>query len=63
MLDSLSGDDSDTKSFVSGKNKNVESVQFVIKTSSIEKPEETTQVTETKEKLNFWEKLLKLFGR
>ena len=63
MLDSLSGTDSDIKSFVSGKNKNVESVQFVIKTSSIEKSEKTTRVTETKEKLNFWEKLLKLFGR
>ena len=49
-------------SFVSDKNKNVESVQFVIQTAAIEKaePEETVQ-TETSGS-SFWQKLLKLFG-
>lgn len=61
-LKTLSGGDSKTVSFVSDKNENVSSVQFVIKTSAIKKPEEvnTTQKQETK--TNFWEKLLKLFG-
>ena len=62
MIDSISGSGVDVVSFVSDKNKNVESVQFVIQTPAIEKaePEETVQ-TETSDS-SFWQKLLKLFG-
>ena len=62
MIDSISGSGVDVVSFVSDKNKNVESVQFVIQTAAIEKaePEETVQ-TETSDS-SFWQKLLKLFG-
>lgn len=62
MLDSISGGSSDTVSFVSDKNQNVESVQFVIKTSSIKKPDVEQKETAKQEKLSFWEKLLRLFG-
>ena len=62
MIDSLSGGDAQIISFVSDKNENVESVQFVIKTAAIEK-EEVQQVTETKtEETSFGQKLLSLFG-
>lgn len=62
MIDSIFGSGVDVVSFVSDKNKNVESVQFVIQTAAIEKaePEETVQ-TETSDS-SFWQKLLKLFG-
>lgn len=62
MIDSISGKDVDVVSFVSDKNKNVESVQFVIQTAAIEKaePEETAQTD--KAGSTFWQKLLKLFG-
>ena len=61
MLDSISGGDSEVVSFVSDKNENVDSVQFVIKTSAIKKAE-VTQETKTKtEKLSFWQKLINLF--
>lgn len=62
MIDSISGKDVDVVSFVSDKNKNVESVQFVIQTAAIEKaePEETAQTD--KADSTFWQKLLKLFG-
>lgn len=61
VLDSLTGGDA-IHSFVSEKNTDVDSVQFVIKTAAIEKaeiaaPEETAPV-----KRNFWQKLLHLFG-
>lgn len=61
VLDSLTGGD-EIRSFVSEKNTNVDSVQFVIKTAAIAKaeiaaPEETAPV-----KRNFWQKLLHLFG-
>ncbi len=56
------GSDDKVVSFVSDKNENVESVQFVLKTEGIlyEKPEDIKQETTTH--LNFWQKLLKLFG-
>lgn len=62
MIDSISGGDQETESFVSEKNENVESVQFVIKTAAIEKPEVKETTAKIEEKLNFVEKLLKLFG-
>lgn len=49
-------------SFVSEKNTNVESVQFVIQTETIEVIEEELEVVEVDEKKSFWEKLLALFG-
>lgn len=62
MIASISGDETEIVSFVSEKNKKVESVQFVIKTATIEK-EDVAEVTETvTQKMNFWEKLLNLFG-
>ena len=62
MISSLTGGDAEVVSFVSDKNTNVDSVQFVIKTAAIEK-EETAAVVETEEKpLTFWQKLLDLFG-
>ena len=62
MLNSITGGDSETESFVSDKNGTIDSVQFVIKTSAIEKKETTKkETTETKE-LSLGEKILKLFG-
>ncbi|WP_240056624.1 YhgE/Pip domain-containing protein [Bacillus mesophilum] len=48
-------------SFTSSKNEDVHSVQFVIKTSSIEKKEEETKTAEPKEEKGFWDLLLDLF--
>ena len=62
ITSSITGNDDEVVSFVSDKNTNVDSVQFVIKTSSIEKAE-ATATEETEEKtLTFWQKLLRLFG-
>ena len=49
-------------SFVSDKNTNVNAVQFVLKTASITAPEKVELASTAVEKLNFWQKLLKLFG-
>ena len=50
------------KSFVSDKNTEVESVQFVMKTNAIVK-DITVEVPVVEEtSLNFWQKLLHLFG-
>ncbi len=62
MTASISGSDSEVVSFVSEKNTNVDSVQFVIKTDSIEVPEVTVEDSTEEETLNFWQKLLRLFG-
>lgn len=62
MLDSITGGDSETESFVSDKNGTIDSVQFVIKASAIEKQDTTKEeTTETKE-LSLGQKILKLFG-
>lgn len=62
ILSSIEGDKTETTSFVSAKNTNVDSVQFVIKTAGIDKPEvQETKVTEQK-KDSFWQKLVHLFG-
>lgn len=63
MLDKLSGSNAETKSFVSDKNKNVDSVQFVIKTASIQKPKIEEDTINKTEKLTFIEKLIKLFRK
>lgn len=62
MLESLSGSNKTVQSFVSSKNTDVSSVQFVIKTEAIEIPEPEKAAAEPPEKLNFWQKLLRLFG-
>lgn len=54
--------DFDVVSFVSDKNTNVESVQFVIKTDSITIDDKEEVTEEEPQELNFWQKLLKLFG-
>lgn len=62
ILASIGGEETETVSFVSDKNTNVDSVQFVIKTSAIEKAEVAEKITAQTETLNFWQKLLRLFG-
>lgn len=59
---SITGTDSEVVSFASEKNKNIKSVQFVIKTSAITMPEQKEEKQETEEKLNFGQKILHLFG-
>lgn len=62
ILSGMQGDAGEVCSFVSEKNDNVTSVQFVIKTDAIEIPEQEADQQETTETLSFWQKLLKLFG-
>ena len=61
-IDDMLGADVETGSFVSDKNTNVDSVQFVIKTDEIEKDEEEDTTEDTEESLSFIQKFLKLFG-
>jgi putative membrane protein len=58
-------DKSDFKpvSFVSAKNEKVYSVQFVIKTESIQKEEPETKQAKVEEEKGFWDLLLKLFKK
>lgn len=60
ILASIQGEETETTSFVSEKNVNVDSVQFVIKTNDI-KEAVTVEKEIKKEKKSFWEKLLELF--
>ena len=62
MTSSITGGDAETVSFVSDKNTDVASVQFVIKTAAIEKPEAAAPETAEEEALDFRQKLLRLFG-
>lgn len=62
MLNSLSDDGGRAVSFVLGKNEDVSSVQFVIKTAADEIPEVEQADAAPEEELNFWQKLLRLFG-
>ena len=62
ITSSITGSDGEVVSFVSDKNTNVDSVQFVIKTTSIEKAEVTATEETEEETLTFWQKLLRLFG-
>lgn len=62
MTSSITGSNSETTSFVSDKNTNVDSVQFVIKTAAIETAETTDNETAQEGSLSFWQKLLNLFG-
>lgn len=60
MINSMTGSDFETVSFVSDKNTNIESVQFVMVSKEIEKPVIVTQEVEEAQK-SFFEKLLDLF--
>ena len=62
LLDELTGAGYELESFVSDKNTDVDSVQFIIQTDAIEKPEPPAPEKPQKEVLSFWKKLLKLFG-
>ncbi len=61
MLNEFTGSDFEAESFVSDKNTNVNSVQFVIKVAAIEKPEVEENIEVEQEQLNFWRKFIKLF--
>ena len=62
MTSSVTGSDAETVSFVSDKNTNVASVQFVIKTAAIEEEDTVVSDVVEEETLTFWQKLLQLFG-
>ena len=62
ILASIGGEETETVSFVSDKNTNVNSVQFVMKTAAIEKAEVIANDVQEEAPLNFWQKLLRLFG-
>ncbi|MGN1048209.1 MAG: hypothetical protein ACI4QZ_06340 [Eubacteriales bacterium] len=61
ILDSMTKE-YETVSFISDKNTEVSSVQFVINTEAVEIPEPEATAEKPAEKLNFWQKLLRLFG-
>ncbi len=63
MLAEISGSDAPVVSFVSDKNENVNSVQFVIKTAAIEKEEVAEVVAEEETPTGFFQKLLALFRK
>ena len=62
MLESITGDGDKIVSFVSEKNTNVDSVQFVIQTEAIEEKQEEEVKSTERESLTIWEKVLHLFG-
>lgn len=62
MTASITGSNAEAASFVSDKNTHVDSVQFVIKTAAIEKPEAAVRDAAEEAPLTFWQKLLRLFG-
>ena len=62
MITEATGSNVKITSFVSENNTNVDAVQFVIKTEAIEIVEAVNAEPAAEEKLNFWQKLLRLFG-
>ena len=62
MVNGITGGDYEPVSFVSDKNTNVKAVQFVIQTESVQIKESDEAAPVVEEKLNFWQKVLKLFG-
>lgn len=62
LMASLGGEEGDVESFVSPKNTQVDSVQFVIQTSSIEREEPDPQPQQSQASPTFWEKLTDLFS-
>ena len=62
LIASIAGSNSEIVSFVSDKNTEIKSVQFVIKTDAIQIKEVENVDAMAEESLNFWQKLLRLFG-
>lgn len=60
MVDNLDGTSDEIVSFVSNKNTDVDSVQFVIKTPAIENIK-VEKAEDKEETLSFWEKIINLF--
>lgn len=60
MKDSITGSD-EVRSFISDKNTNVESVQFVLKTDAIKITETEAEESEPEPEKSFWQKLMDLF--
>ena len=61
LLNSLSGS-TETQSFTSAENENVQSVQFALQTAAIKAPAPAAEPEPETVTLTFWQKLLKLFG-
>ncbi len=62
MTVSIFESDADVVSFVSDKNTNVDSVQFVIKTAAVEKAEIAAGAAAEEAPLTFCQKMLRLFS-
>ena len=62
MIDEINGSNFKAKSFVSDKNTNVDSVQFVIKTPSINEEKEEETKSQDNKSLTIWQKILRLFN-
>lgn len=63
MIEKIKGTGKETVSFVSSKNTNVKSVQFVIKTDSIIRPKVENALNEEQKPMGFWEKFTNLFKK
>ena len=61
LLNSLSGG-GEVQSFTSAENTEVGAVQFALQTTAITAPEPAAEPEAEPVVLNFWQKLLKLFG-
>ena len=59
----LTGDNEEIISFVSDKNTNVKSVQFVIRTSAVSVPDDEEATLVTEQSVSFWQKLVNLFKK
>lgn len=62
LMGSITGGDFTPVSFISSKNCNVESVQFVLQTDEIPEKAALPKVENGKVKLSFWKRFLALFG-
>ncbi len=62
LLDSITGDNIELVSFVSERNTEVDSVQFVIQTDGIAQPDAEEAAADETEHKSIWQKLLSLFG-
>lgn len=60
MMEQYNSSDFDAVSFTDSRNKNMNSVQFVISTDGVDLPEEETPPV-AEEQLSFWDRLLALF--
>ena len=63
MIASISGDETEPVSFASTKNKDIKSVQFVIKMTGVEKQDTEEAVAEQTQNKSLWEKLTSLFRK